>query len=228
LAELILSRAAAAVARAAAPAAFKTLAARLAARAGSALGRQIDEAIFPDRESVGPRLTELHVQSSSEGASIPLVFGRMRTAGQIISAARFKVRTIKERSGGKNGRKTVRSIYSLSFAVGLCEGEAAGIGRVWANGLLLDLSGLAGRFHPGAEDQAPDPLIEAIEGADAALAFCGLAYVVFEDLPLEPFDDQIPNLSFEVLRTPPPRPGPARLEELVQGVCLIPGAGEFA
>ena len=228
MAQLILSRVAAAAARAAAPAALKPFAAVLARRAGAALGRRIDQALAPEKRSVGPRLTELHVQGSSEGESIPLTFGRMRLAGQVIWAARFKERAVAERSGGKHGRKTIRYVYSLSFAVGLCAGEAAGIGRVWANGAPFDMSTVAWRFHPGTEDQAPDPLIEAIEGADAAPAFRGLAYVVFEDLPLEAFDDAVPQLSFEVLRTPPKAPGPKRLEDLVQGVCLIPGAGEFA
>ena len=47
---------------------------------------------------------------------------------------------------------------------------------------------------------AADALIEAIEGVDKAPAYRGLAYVVFEDLPLENFGNTIPQLSFEVIR----------------------------
>ena len=41
-------------------------------------------------------------------------------------------------------------------------------------------------------------LIEAVEGA--APAYRGCAYVVFEDLPLDPFGNRLPQLSFEVFR----------------------------
>ena len=51
-----------------------------------------------------------------------------------------------------------------------------------------------------AEDQAPDPLIEAKEGGGDAPAYRGLAYLVFERLPLAEFGNRIPQLSFEVIR----------------------------
>src|SRR5690606_19687283 len=178
----------------------------------------------------GSRLTDLHIQASTEGASIPAVFGSVRIAGQVIWAARFKehVQTEEVSSGGKGGGPSVRTRsyrYTLSFAVGLCEGEVSRIGRVWANGAPLDLSTVAWRLHAGSETQAPDPLIEAIDGADEAPAYRGLAYVVFEDLPLEEYGNVIPQLSFEIIR--PARRDGERLEDRVRGVCLIPGAGEF-
>lgn len=168
----------------------------------------------------GPRMSELHLQGSSEGAAIPVVYGRMRISGQVIWAAPFK----ETASGGKGGPAGPPG-YTVSFAVGLCEGPIARIGQVWANGRPLDLSRLAWRLHRGEETQTPDPLIEAAEGASAP-AYRGLAYVVFEDFPLDEFGATLPQLSFEVLRgvvgeTP-------LLEQLAQGVCLIPGAGEFA
>lgn len=69
----------------------------------------------------------------------------------------------------------------------------------------------------------PDPLIEAVE--EKAPAYRTTAYVVFEDLPLGPFGNRTPQLSFEVFRRPI---GAGRsLEDRLEGVCLIPGAGEF-
>jgi hypothetical protein len=79
------------------------------------------------------------------------------------------------------------------------------------------------RVHRGTETQTPDPLIEAVEGA--ASAFRGTAYVVFEDLPLGPFGNREPQLAFEVFRRP--MGVERRLEDRLEGVCLIPGAGEF-
>jgi len=199
---------------------------------GAALGRSIDQRLFgPSFAREGPRLTDIHLQGSTEGASIPAVYGRVRIAGQVIWAARFKERVETEEAGGGKGggaRATTRRYkYSLSFAVGLCEGVIARIGRVWANGEPFDLSQAAWRLHVGAEDQAPDPLIEAIEGADRTPAYRGLAYIVFEDLPLERFGNTLPQLSFEIVRPALEPDEGLRFEERVRGVCLIPGSGEF-
>jgi hypothetical protein len=231
LAQLILSTVGAAVGARIAPAALRTLGASLGRAAGSAVGARIDAALFDEPRRVeGPRLTDLHLQTSTEGASIPLIYGRARIAGQVIWAARFKetVTTTRVSTGGKGGGGVTATNYrySLSFAVGLCEGPAARIAQVWANGRPLDLSTVAWRFHPGTEDQAPDPLIEAIEGEGAAPAYRGLAYIVFEDLPLAAFGDAIPQLSFEIVRSAVQSDAP-NLEQLAKGVCLIPGAGEF-
>lgn len=193
---------------------------------GATIGRAIDNRVVgslsPARQ-VGPRLEALKVQGTAEGAPMACVFGRARVTGQVIWAARFLEDKARGRAG-KGGPKTVDYVYSLSFAVALCEGEIDGIGRVWADGRLMDLNGVAMRVYRGGEDQTPDPLIEAVEGA--APAYRGTAYVVFEDLPLGPFGDRVPQLSFEVFRRP--RGEQARLEDMLEGVCLIPGAGEFA
>lgn len=193
---------------------------------GSTLGRAIDNRVVgslgPARQ-VGPRLETLKVQGTAEGAPMACVFGRARVTGQVIWAARFLEGKNKGRAG-KGGPKTVDYVYSLSFAVALCEGEIDGVGRVWADGRLMDLTGVVMRVHRGGEAQTADPLIEAVEGD--APAYRGTAYVVFEDLPLGPFGDRVPQLSFEVFRRP--RGQTARLEDRLEGVCLIPGAGEFA
>lgn len=200
--------------------------------AGALAGRAVDQQLFgPRYRREGARLTDLHLQASTEGASIPAVYGSVRIAGQVIWAARFKERVETEESGGgKGGGPSVTSTnyrYTLSFAVGLCEGQVARIGRVWANGEASDLSQAAWRLHGGSETQDPDPLIETIEGGENAPAYRGLAYVVFEDLPLERFGNTIPQLSFEIIRPAPADGVGPRFEERVKGVCLIPGAGEF-
>ena len=193
---------------------------------GATLGRSLDNGLVaslgPTRQ-IGPRIETLKVQGTAEGAPMACVLGRARVTGQVIWAARFLEAKNKGRAG-KGGPKTVDYVYSLSFAVALCEGEVDGIGRVWADGAPMDLSAVTMRVHRGGEDQTPDPLIEAVEGA--APAYRGTAYVVFEDLPLGPFGDRMPQLGFEVFRRP--RGSQARLEDRLEGVCLIPGAGEFA
>ncbi|MGD9966967.1 MAG: glycoside hydrolase/phage tail family protein [Hyphomonadaceae bacterium] len=228
MAELVLSTVGRALG-ARLPGVLGSIGAAIGHAAGAHIGASIDQRLFGSPREAA-RLTDLHIQGSSEGASIPAVFGAVRIAGQVIWAARFKEHLETTQSGGGKGGPSVKTRhyrYTLSFAVGLCEGEIARVGRVWANGEPFDLSQSSWRVHTGGEDQAPDALIEAIEGADNAPAYRGLAYVVFEDLPLEVFGNTLPQLSFEVMRPAPSASGGKRFDERVKSVCLIPGAGEF-
>ncbi|MDG2527543.1 baseplate multidomain protein megatron [Caulobacter endophyticus] len=190
---------------------------------GVGLGKAIDGALSvglsPVREA-GPRIAEVRLTGAAEGAPTPCVFGRARVAGQVIWAARF--REHRRDAGGKAGRARGYG-YSLSLALAVGEGPIDGIGRVWADGKVMDMAGVTMRVHRGTEDQLPDPLIAAIEGE--APAYRGTAYVVFEDLALDAFGGRPPQLSFEVFR----RPGVdgTGLEDRLESVCLIPGAGEF-
>ena len=172
---------------------------------GALAGTEIDAALMPAVKRNGPRLTDINVQASTEGAPIPRVYGRIRVAGQLLWASRFKETTTTTTTGGGKGAaspavKETDYLYSISFAVGLCAGVVTKIGRVWADGNLIDLSGYTTRFYPGDEAQLADPLIEEIEGAGNTPAYRGLAVVVFEDMPLADFGNRIPQLQFEVIR----------------------------
>ncbi|MEM1313151.1 MAG: glycoside hydrolase TIM-barrel-like domain-containing protein, partial [Pseudomonadota bacterium] len=119
-----------------------------------------------------------------------------------------------------------------SFAVALAEGPIERIGRVWADGKPMDLEGVSWRLHRGGRQQGPDPAIEAAEGE--APAFRGVAYIVFEDLPVGPFGNRVPQISVEVMRQPR-IPDALDLQEedlslrsVVKAVAMSPGSGEFA
>lgn len=195
--------------------------------AGSVLGSSLDRALFAQHAIDGPRLETLQIQTSTEGAAMPIVFGRGRIAGQVIWASRFQEHHDRQ-GGGKGGPRVSHYSYSISLAVGLCEGEIGGVGRIWANGELLDQSVHPYRLYTGAEDQPPDPLIQAVEGVADAPGFRGLAYAVFEDLPLEAFGNRVPSFAFEVFRSPWGGEGETRLEDTVKAIDLIPASGEFA
>ena len=179
----------------------------------------------------GPRLRDLDVMVSTAGAPIPRVYGRVRISGEVIwsTALKEKVKTRTETSGGggkgsepQPSETTVKTYsYFANFAVGLCEGPIGHVTRVWADGKPLDLKNVNYRFYPGSEEQTADPLIVAKEGADNAPAYRGLAYIVFEQLPLAKFGNRIPQLSFEVMRPV------GELERQIRAVTLIPGATEF-
>ncbi len=183
------------------------------------------------RRREGPRLDSFTVQASTEGAAILRTYGRTRLSGQVIWAANFRETVSEDVQGGKGVRPstqttTVTYLYSISLAIGLCEGEIARISRVWADGKPFDLSTVNARIYRGTQEQTPDAAIEAIEGMTNSPAFRGLAYVVIEDLPLAEFGNRIPQFSFEVEK---PLIDDTRdsLETLASAVTIIPSSGEF-
>lgn len=199
---------------------------------GALAGNIIDRQLFGagNRSVEGPRLGDLAVMASTEGAPIPRVYGRARLGGQVIWATALEEvasTSTAPSSGGKGGAlagpttETTSYSYFANFAVGLCEGEIGRVGRIWADGKPLDLTGVTLRVHTGGEDQLPDDLIVAREGGGNAPAYRGLAYVVFERLPLADFGNRIPQLTFEITRPV------GQLETMVRAVTLIPGTTEF-
>jgi len=208
----------------AASAAVSTATSLALSTATNAISRVFDNRVFE-----GPRLDSFHLQTSRDGAPMSRIFGRVRLAGQVIWASRIREIATEERvSSGKGGGPTQRNFsYSISFAVGLCEGEILGVDRIWANGNVLQTAGLTMRTYTGRENQAPDPIIAATEGGDVP-AFRGTAYVVFEDFPLDDFGARLPQMNFEVIRVPQSQSDTPRLEHLIKSVCLLPGSGEFS
>lgn len=204
--------------------------------ASSTVGSFVDGQIFGgnDRHIEGARLSDLTVQTSSYGRVIPQIFGRTRVAGNVIWSTPIKeLATTTEVSTGKGGGRstsTTQFSYFATLAIAIAEGEVDSVLRVWADSLVLDVDniGTSYRFYPGSETQAVDPTIEAIQGVGNAPAYRGLSYIVIEDLPLAAFGNRIPNFSFEVNRlTPLQSGGQAQTEQLITGVNLIPGSGEF-
>ena len=202
---------------------------------GSTLGRVIDQKLLGGGSEVVEtgRMDRLRVLGASEGGAIPSVFGRMRVAGNVIWTSNFRETTSTTQQGGKGapkGPKIKSYSYSVHLAVALGEGGISRVGRIWADGQIISKSDINLRVYRGTDNQLPDPIISAIEGADNTPAYRGTAYVVFEDLDLGQFGNRVPQLSFEVVRpaNPNERPGPASMSDLVQGVALIPGTGEYA
>ncbi len=253
MASLLLSTAGAAAGNALMPAGISFLGASLSGAAiggaiGSGLGSLIDQQLFapPGQNTLlesrheGPRMSDVQIMASSEGASIPRGYGRVRLSGQLIWATDFEeeiVETVSEATattsgGGKGGggggsststsrTTTTEYRYFANFALGLCEGPITRIGRIWADGKILDLSGVNYRLQTGSETQVADPLIEAVEGAGNVPGFRGLAYVVFERMSLAQFGNRLPQLQIEVFRAL------NDVEGQIKAVTIIPGATEF-
>lgn len=173
--------------------------------AGSLLGNLIDP---PKVE--GPKLSDLKIQHSTYGAPIPVLYGTVRAAGNVIDQAP-ELTEHKQTSGGKGGGPKVTTYsYSVDYVqIQLCAartfGEPAiqGLRRIWADGRLMTEIGeptdkLPFVLYLGTETQLPDPTIEGIRGIGEVPAYLGIAHVVLHDWPLEDFGNRIPVLEFEI------------------------------
>jgi len=187
---------------------------------GALAGSAIDASIFGARPTTSAPTGDITLQGSSEGGAIPRLYGWSRLTGNIIWATQLDEVT-QQSSGAKGTQTQTTTTYLANFALGLCEGQVARLGRIWADGDLLDLEGITYRFYPGSETQTADSLIEAKQGSGNAPAYRGLCYLVFEGLDLTPFGNRIPNLTVELCRVV------GELEPAISAVTVIPGATEF-
>jgi len=171
---------------------------------GAALGGTVGGMLDPPKGPtiVGPRLSDLSVQTSTYGAHIPRIYGTVATFGNVfwLEGDKLKETLTKKKQGGKGGGgSTVKTYsYSATFAVGLCEGPIAGVRRVWVGSKLIydagsdDIESIIAsnqaaegfRVYLGTEDQQPDPRMQADKGVNNTPAYRGLAYIVMYDYPL--------------------------------------------
>jgi hypothetical protein len=233
MATLVLSAAGMALGGSFGGAVLGVSAAAIGQAAGATLGRVIDQRLLGSGSAAVEtgRVDRFRITGAGEGATVGQVYGRMRVPGQVIWATAFQ-ETSATRGGGKGaGQPTVTDYsYTVSLAVALCEGSITRVGRVWADGVVMSHAKLNMRVYDGSAFQSPDPKIAAVQGLDNAPAYRGVAYVVFEDLPLAQFGNRVPQFTFEVMR--PSEVGtPVEVADIarqVRAVALIPGTGEYS
>lgn len=206
------------------------------AAVGGMVGSAIGGALFPTDlgRKEGPRLSDLRSQVSTYGAAIPVIYGRAGPAGCVIWAADLREVALEEDIGGKGGAATegtsVTYSYYASFAVAICTGEMASLSRIWVNGkcfydvrdesnaeALAASAAFAEYFtwYPGSETQEPDPTMESHLGAGNVPAYRGVCYLVFNDVPIELFNNApigALNCQFEVTHVGVPTTGIRSLE----------------
>jgi len=183
MATLVLGAAGAAIGGSIGGAILGVSAATIGGFIGSTIGSVVDSWIIsslaPTQGIEGARMDNLRITSATEGAVISRLYGRMRVGGNIVWATDFREETkTTTQGGGKGGGgggkvKTTEYFYYASFAVALCEGPITGIGRIWADGKLLDTAGITWRWYPGDESQVADPFISAKMGAANTPAYRG-------------------------------------------------------
>ena len=185
------------------------------------------------RKQKAAQLDTIAITNSTEGTPVRKLWGRMRLGGNVIWCSQFQTYVTKEKTASASDKgfggadKTKVTHYALSFAVAFCEGGGrVQLGRVWADGNTLDLSKVSWAFYDGAESQLPDAFMESIEGTGNVPAYRGTCYLVFYNLTLDAYGNRMPQITAEIIRTPPIA-DPNDLPNLLGGVALLPGAGEF-
>lgn len=158
-------------------------------------------------QSVG-KLSDLKAQVASEGSAMNYCLGpENRVGGTVIWMTDLKEHKSKQGGKGGGGGSYTTYSYSVSAAIGICEGPIAGIGRIWADGKLIydannggaDKRAKSLTIYLGTDVQDPDPVMEAIEGAANVPAYRGLAYIVVEDLRLADWGNRLPQFNIEVI-----------------------------
>lgn len=188
---------------------------------GAALGAGIGGYLDPPKGPTvsGPRLNDLTWQQSSYGGNIPRIYGTVALAGNLVWLENNKLKEKvkkKDSGGGKGGgggsATTKTYTYFATFALMLCQGEVAGVRRIWCGDKLLYNAGsddletiIAGnenakgwKLYRGTDDQLPDPRYEADVGVGNAPAFRGYTYIVFYDFALEDYSNSLQAAQFKV------------------------------
>ena len=185
---------------------------------GWTVGQVVGQLLFPGKspDQVGPRIGDLRAQQSAYGVTIPIVYGTMRVAGNVIWSTDLIETVNTQTRGGKGGPSHTQRTFSyrVSMAVMLGEGPITGVRKIWANGTLIfnveasaDLATVMASnasaqgitIYLGSTTQLADPTMQAALGVANVPAYRGRAYVVFTDLQLVAFSDRRPNITAEVV-----------------------------
>lgn len=177
----------------------------IAGPVGFMVGSLLGNLLFPQKID-GPRLSDLKLQGSQYGQMIPIVYGTMRLAGQVVWQTDLTEH--KHNGGGKGGPSVTTYTYSASFAVKICKGPITGVMKIWRAGeLIYDASGLSEIdnsqipvvFYLGSGSEGADPTMESVLGVGNVAAFRDDVVAVFTDWDLGEAGNTLPQLTFEVV-----------------------------
>ena len=155
--------------------------------------------------SAEERILSLQVQQSSQGLTLPVIYGRTRVAGNLIWYGDFVTIENKTttRQGGKGGGgvKQVDIAYTYEAAVmlALCEGEIQGVGRIWRDKEKFDsLAQLRLTLMRGGDEQPLWTHLAQAKHQSQALNYSGTAYLCSPNYELTK-SAQIYQHNFEVI-----------------------------
>ena len=151
------------------------------------------------------RILSLQVQQSSQGLTLPVVYGRARVAGNLIWYGDFTAIETKTttRQGGKGGggvkQEDISYTYEAAVMMALCEGEIKGIGRIWRDKEKFEsLSQLRLNLAKGGDEQPTWTHLQQPKHQAQAINYSGTAYIYSPNYELTK-SAQIYSHNFEVI-----------------------------
>lgn len=129
------------------------------------------------KPSTKPSYTGLQLQTSANGLAIPIIYGQVKIAPNLIWYGDFLAIKHKDSQGGKGGDASSTSYtYQAAVILALCEGPIVGIPQVWADKTLTTPAALNMSVYTGAPGQEPWGYLSS-HHPDQALAYPSTAYV---------------------------------------------------
>jgi len=180
---------------------------------GFSIGMTMGNIFFGPKPRLEGARMDVRIGGASQAAPIPIIFGSMRVAGNIIWAPDL-VESSDTQGGGSLGGPTFTNYsYTADLGVMFCQGEITRFNKIWADAeLIYDYNGGDEKWaeyidpdkvtmYVGSMSQTVDPLIDAERTAagDEAPAYLGRSYIVFETFPWSRFG-HTPNFTAEVVR----------------------------
>lgn len=200
----------------------------LGAQIGATLGGMIGASLFGPTIK-GPRLNDLKVSASTYGAAIPEIYGTVRIGSNMIWTTGIKETKHKSGGKGGPKQETYSYDCTFAVALckgpiddilriwadgkliydvaggstrlpGFSGNDSVALAVLKLLGQKKKKKGINIRVYRGTEDQMPDSLIVADKGTGNVSAHRGIAYIVFENMPLEDYGNRVPQLTFEVTK----------------------------
>ena len=197
---------------------------------GSTIGSLIDASNRPGGHVDQGRLSDLRISDSSYGNTLPMLWGNVRIATNLIWSLDLEEHSKTTNVGGGKGgggSTTTNYWYTCSFAYGVGCGTlmypdgtlvtnfpTSPAFKLWADDTLIHDSSLSTniltvRMYTGTEVQAVDTLIQTACNANptkysggVAPAYRGTIYFVIEEMQLYNYNNRNPNFSIEISGNP--------------------------
>ena len=130
-----------------------------------------------------PHPDDIRMQTSEYATAIPVLFGTQTIGGNIIWC---------------DGPSFDGVHNIITFAVAICAGPISHVSKITFDGKEVNVLDhcVSYTVHLGTETETVDPIIEAVEAVGNTPAFRGLAYVVFESLNTDDYNQSIPTINF--------------------------------
>jgi hypothetical protein len=139
----------------------------------------------------------LQLQTSQFGSVVPICWGNVRLAPNVIWYGDFQAVEHHQSQGGKGGPNVDQTsfTYKASFVLGLCEGPISSVATVWKDKDETDAATIGFLVFSGNDGQPPWGYLSTSH-ADQALAYSGTAYAAIAGLQMD--NPDLPQFAMEV------------------------------